>query len=57
MSINNVYIQSAGAGRERPGIGKASMLIEILWKTNGFERRGGQEQPGMEKASILIKIL
>ena len=32
---------SVGAGQQRPGMEKASILIEILWKTNGFERRGG----------------
>ena len=31
---------SVGAGRERPGMEKASILIKILQQTNGFERRG-----------------
>ena len=34
---------SVGAGQERPGMEKALILIEILWKTNGFNVGGGGE--------------
>ena len=33
-------VSSVGAGRERPGMEKASILIKILQKTGGFKLRG-----------------
>ena len=41
---------SVGAGQERPGMEKPLILIKILWKTNGFERRGGSGAAGDGKS-------
>ena len=48
---------SVGAGQERPGMEKASILIEILRKLTDLSVGAGQQRPGMDQASILITIL